>query len=247
MAKTENAGTGHFGPNCPRQQQRKDSIHHIEGAEKHSFSPGVLVFHMIGEHTGVWNTLRARSAAAFMAAGGFWLADTVYLALELSVGLGTPEPVAIKLAAVLAAVVGVLGLYPGLADQVPRLARAGLVLVAVPGAVWAVLLAWGIGAEVSTAIQPPPIALVTLIFLPICIGVLLYGSAGLYTGVPSRAVGFLLLAHVAILFAAVPATGLLQLGLVGGLSGTFLATGTLLRFEGVPSDQETPAGSPAAR
>lgn len=202
---------------------------------------------MIGAHTDVWKTLRAWSAVAFLLAGGFWLTDTTYLALELFVGVVTPEPVAIKLAAVLAAIVGLLGLYPGLADRLPRLTRAGLVLIGVPGAVWAVLLTWGIGAEISPAIQPPPIAVVTVVFLPIFLGALLYGSASLYTGVPSRAVGVLLLAHVAILFAAVPATGVLQLGLAGGLSGTFLATGTLLRFEAAPTDQETPAGSPTVR
>jgi hypothetical protein len=207
----------------------------------------MLVLHMTCAHTEVWKSLRARSAVAFMIAGGFWLIDTTYLALELFVGTGIPEPVAIKLAAVLAAVVGLLGLYPEMADQLPRLARAGLVLVGVPGAVWTVLLAWGIGTEVSPAIQPPPIAVVTVVFLPILLGVLLYGGASLYTGVSSRAVGFLLLAHVAILFAAFPATGLLQLGLVGGLSGTFLATGTLLRLETAPTDQEALAGSPAAR
>ena len=134
---------------------------------------------MAGAHTGVWKTLRARSAVAFMIAGGFWLADTTYLALDLFAAMEISEPVAIKLAAVLAAVVGLLGLYPEIADQLPRLARAGLVLVGVPGAVWTVLLAWGIGAEVSPSIQPPPIAVVTVVFLPILLGVLLYSGASL--------------------------------------------------------------------
>jgi len=69
------------------------------------------------------------------------------------VGVRTPEPVAIKLAAVLAAVVGLLGLSPGVADQLPRLTRVGLAFIAVPGAVWTVLLAWGASAEVSPAIR----------------------------------------------------------------------------------------------
>lgn len=78
-------------------------------------------------------SLESWRTAVLFVAGGLWLVDTALFTLDGVIAVSNPDPVAIKLAAILASAVGVLGLYPRLADRTPRFARAGGALLAFAG------------------------------------------------------------------------------------------------------------------
>lgn len=162
-----------------------------------------------------WDTLERWSATVFLAAGVLWLLDTVLLAIELFADvsiLGTPGPVnpVLYISGVVAAIVGLLGVFPSLDEQTPRLARISAGLVAVAGIALVVLLAWFVTVTLLNQSDPPG-ALLILSLLVAVMGFLLFGIASVRTGVPSRTVGLFML--------AIPAT------LLGGLLLVYVGYG----------------------
>jgi hypothetical protein len=162
-----------------------------------------------------WDSFERWSATAFLTAGVLWLLDTVLLGIELFAGvsiLGTPGPLnpVLYVSGVVAAIVGLLGLYPGLSGRMPRLARISAGLVVVAGAATVVLLVWFVTVTLLNRPDPPGVLLI-LSILVAALGLLLFGIAGVRTGVPSRAVGLLVL--------AIPVT------LVGGLLLVYVGYG----------------------
>lgn len=157
--------------------------------------------------TSRWGTLERWSATAFFTAGVLWLLDTVLLGIELFAGvsiLGTPGAVnpVLYVSGVVAAIVGLLGLYPSLGRRTPRLARVSAGLVAVAGIGIFVLLAWFV--TVTLLNQPdPPFILLLLAILLVVLGFILFGIASLRTSIPSRTVGLLILGIPTALFVLV--------------------------------------------
>lgn len=144
-----------------------------------------------------WNVLEHWRATAFLVAGLLWLADTTLLGLELFTGisiLGTPGAVnpVLFISGTVAAIVGMLGLYPKLADRTPRLARTSAALVAVAGIAIFVTLVWFITVTLLNRPDPPG-ALLILSILVAALGFILFGIAAIRTDVPSRTVGVLVL------------------------------------------------------
>lgn len=204
-----------------------------------------------------WASLETWSATAFLVGGLLWLFDTTLLGIELFAGvsiLGTPGPLnpVLYLSGTVAAIVGLLGFYPKLADRMPRLARVGGGIIALVGVAIPLLLMWFIAANILN--QPdPPFALLILTILGVALGFVLFGIAGVRTGVPSRTVGFLLLTVVATII------GWIALGIVvyGGsppawtspavgvvMSGLLMTIGSILRSSPFhASRKKTTAGS----
>lgn len=142
------------------------------------------------------------SATAFLVAGVALLVNFVLLVFERFGGASTPGVVGnvLVLSALVAAAVGLLGLYPRLADHTPRLALVSAAAAAVAGVSFLVLFAWVVPARLLDQPLPPGVLLVGAVAVMFW-GFLLFGVASLWTGVPSRTVGMLLLAVVGILLA----------------------------------------------
>jgi hypothetical protein len=162
-----------------------------------------------------WDSLETRRATAFLIAGGLWLADTILLSIELFAGisiLGTPGAVnpVLFISGTVAAIVGMLGLYPELADWTPRLARVSAGLVAVAGVAIGVILVWFVTVTLLNRPDPPG-ALLILSLLVAALGFILFGIAAVRTDVPSRTDGVLVL--------GLPAT------IVGGVFLAFVVYG----------------------
>ena len=96
------------------------------------------------------------------------------------------------LSAFLLTQVGVLGLYAPLADETPRLAVTGGLLVGITGLTTAVTLAWMLSAGLLNQPTPPSSLLIGLI-LGILVALLLFGLASVDADAPSRTSGIFLL------------------------------------------------------
>ncbi len=97
-------------------------------------------------------------------------------------------------------VVGLFGLYPGLADRRPTLARGAAGIAAIPVVTWSIIIVTGIGEALGVLSEPsglarliPPVTIVTMI---LAFG--LFGAAILYTGTHSRIIGGLVLLESAM-------------------------------------------------
>lgn len=82
-----------------------------------------------------WDWLEEHSSTAFIVVAGQWFTDTVLLVFERFFGIsimGTPGPVngVLTVFAVLVSIIGSLGLYLRLAEQIPRLAFASVAVSA---------------------------------------------------------------------------------------------------------------------
>ncbi len=153
------------------------------------------------------DVLERWSAAAFVAAGVLYLATSALFGSETITDLSHPAWVTgvLGLAALFASFIGLAGLYPQLAARVPRLARAGLLTVAVAG-LGSVAFPLCLLAKTSgTVLQPLPIIMFLITIAGTMGGFLLFGIASLRTRVPSRTVGLLIVATATtfvVLFAA---------------------------------------------
>ena len=137
-----------------------------------------------------------------------------------------------------------LGLYPGLADESPLLARAGAVFAVLGAVGFTVLFVKGV---VQVAGMTPPAMLAPLAILNIAgilLGFLLFGAASLRTDAHAQTLGVLLLmpslvfavnfVRVAVLGAWSPSWAP---ALLGGLQAlAMLSIGYVLRTESLPHE-----------
>lgn len=161
----------------------------------------------------VWETLDHWRPNAFLAAGGLFFASPLAKALVLLTGGPLPDIMVAILAfsGLTAALVGVLGFYPGLAAHVPRHALAGVVTTVIATGVTVGVFLWLLSSMTGVAApaEPPALAFVSLIVV-LAGTFAVNGTACLRAAVPSRAVGGLLLAL------AVPWVVLVSVGAVYG-------------------------------
>jgi hypothetical protein len=204
--------------------------------------------------------LERRSATAFLIAGAFLIGFVVRNGI-IAFGDGFSETMTAALyvvfivPAMVAAYIGLLGLYPQLSDHAPRLAGAGAVFISIAG-VAIIGFGGGVGSAILAAGQPDPPAITQLLWpvtlVTTIVGFLLFGVASLRTRVPSRMAGFLLLVP--------PITYILMMaGIVVGFTpgwstvtlssiqaGAHLAIGVVLRNDGMSAGRAEPAHNSAA-
>lgn len=202
-----------------------------------------------------WESVETWSPALVLAAGVLAAVTAALTTIGYATDATTDSfELAIAPFAFLLLFVGVLGLYPGLADSTPRLARAGAVF-AVIGAVFAPLVGvvsivdaagllsgdvpvWALGAHLLGR-HAGQVALI------------LFGVAVFRTGAYSRRVGALLLGPATVMLLALvhivisgPAWATPPLVAANALA--VLALGYALRAEQVPRERaRAPADSPA--
>lgn len=139
-----------------------------------------------------WERLERWSATIFFIAGGLWLVDTVSLVVNRFLG-GTGVTMLLEgvsfVVALVATAIGILGFYSRLSDRTPRLALAGVggIATAVGGLVVIILLSLVMASDAGLLDGLFLVSVVALLA-----GFLLFGIASVRAGVPSRAVGVLL-------------------------------------------------------
>ena len=205
---------------------------------------------MVTNDTKLWETLERRRSTAFLIAGLMFAVDAAIIAAvigplgEQYMQLGQ----AFIAAGWTAGFVGLLGVFPGLADRSRRLAQAGAVLV---GIGLLVFVSMGIVslAYFSNTLSGDLDTLVTILFPGIIIGSVLgfvtFGAATLRTGVHARSVGVLF-----VVMGLIPVVNIIRFAILGiesntgtlvivvALSLVTLSIGYLLRAEGPSAGRE---------
>lgn len=151
--------------------------------------------------------------------------------------------------------VGLLGLYPRLAERSPILARIGAVCVSLGTASFAVITVVGVAILVGAASWSVPVAMLLLAAIGLIPGYLSFSLASLRAEQQFRAVGLLLLVP-AIVFAAMlaqpfvytavgmfsdPTMAWSNFAISTGQAMAHLALAYTLRAAGTPHDQEAPS------
>lgn len=209
----------------------------------------------------VWNALESRSSTAFLIAGGvlfLFVGLTGLSAFTDVLGQGAVVGAAVVgagISGLIAAVIGLLGLYPRLCDSAPRLSRSGL--GALVAALTGILVVVGTLAVVGPPEYPgdvpsfiPPIFITSGIL--IMVGYVLFATASIRTETPSRRIGLLLAVPGIVLlwhYIALAAFGsqhIFEMIDYTIISTTFLTIGFLLRTEAgsVTSTGPTPDSTP---
>lgn len=201
-----------------------------------------------------WKSLERWSPRLFLAAGGAWIIDTAPYALELFIDVSIPEVLngALILVAFLLTVTGALGLYHPLANEMPILAVAGTLLIAVAGLVILGTFAWVIGVGLL-GLSMPPVALLIMIISLNLLAFLLFGVTSVHTDVPSRACGVLLIALAATwtvwiagivgLLSSPPGWASVVLGVLFAV--ITLSLGAVLHLGDVPLHRHASSSSPS--
>lgn len=138
--------------------------------------------------------------------------------------------------------VGLFGLYSGLADRAPNLARgaAGIAVITTVG--WITIIVNGIGEALGVLSQPSgPLAIIPLVVIVTMILVFgLFGATILYTGAYSWIIGALLLLESAMFLVLIldlaPYLLLIDIGHIVA----YLGVGITLRTTDIPSGSTDP-------
>jgi hypothetical protein len=216
---------------------------------------------MLGSDMSVWPLLARWRARAFLVAGGLLLASPATKALALLPGVSPPVWLVALLVfpGLLAALAGLIGMYPQLADETPLLAFAGGVVAAFTGSGLTLLFGWVFASSVFPSLgalavtEPPGWAFVSLMVL-IPTGFALFGVASLRAAVHSRSTGYFLLGFAVPWVAILAVTpvygsdlpGWLALAVYGVMPIVLLATGYSVRDGGPLSDGDALPGTPSA-
>lgn len=136
----------------------------------------------------------------------FFLGGVLVLGSATANGLvffaGAPFPEAgglvLNMAGFMAALVGVVGFYPGLVDRSPRVAQLSLAVVAAGIVGIAGLAVWAVAMLTVSVPEPSPVVALLSLFLML-VGLCLFGIGILRTDAYPRPAGVLLLAFVTVL------------------------------------------------
>lgn len=152
---------------------------------------------------GIWESLEKWSSKVFLLAGGLLFVHVVLVGLIGYAGVPISEGyhALFGLAGLVGAIVGLLGFYSRLADEVPKLALASVLAIVSAGTLFSVILVWLLGTTLlgggpqNTAPSWVGV-LAPLAIVMIALGFVLTSVGSLRTDVPSRTVGLLLLVPV---------------------------------------------------
>ncbi len=202
----------------------------------------------------VWGVLEQWSPMSFLAAGGLFALPAVASGLNAVTGTEIAVSPAVIFMFMLVVFIGLLGLYPRLAERDSTLAKGGVGLLAVTTAIIipataAFMLSTGPPFGKATAL-----AIVVTVAVGSALTVTTFGIASLRTGAHSRTIGgFLLVMTVGVSFIIV---AMLVYGhstptwvgfVVNGLVATSLgAIGSVLRTEDIPTESPDATGDVTA-
>jgi hypothetical protein len=139
------------------------------------------------------------SATLLLAAGVLWVLEAVSMGARLFDVVVVPNVVIVvtALPATLLVLLAVMGFYPGLAEHQPGLSLAAVGLAVVALVAFAVQLVWLLAAIFAGAPNPHQLVLVGSLLMMV-VSVVLFAAGSILVGVPSRTVGVLLAAFIAV-------------------------------------------------
>lgn len=148
-----------------------------------------------------WKSLDRWSPTLFLAAGVLFVGHATVRGIEAFTTMPPPADVFGPTGYVVA-ILGLLGVYPALADRVPETARLAAVTAAITAPAWVLIAAWNFGE--AAGVVPPQTAVLPGIFFVVVILAtmllyLLFGAASFRAGVHTRSFSALLMAPVALL------------------------------------------------
>lgn len=206
----------------------------------------------------LWDTLERWCANVFLAAGTLLLIAAVLEVLDTYIAASTQGIGGIAgFSGTVLVFVGLLGLYPRLAEGALRLAQAGLLLLVLPVIYVSVLLIWALLAEFLplpslTAMTPAGELVLPGVFLLFGVGTALLGIVSLQTTTPSRAIGMFLLVlatawfvflGTALVYESIPEWAVTVITLIQVVA--VLPIGYLLRTKSEQVDRAEPAPTEA--
>lgn len=181
-------------------------------------------------------------------AGVLVLVQAIGDALTLTLNMNIQALAFAIIIGLLLSYVGLLGLYPRLADQTPQLARAGLVLVLIP-----VLLLIVLAVALLVSSEPPfsesvGEVLFLAVFVGFALGIVLFSVATFQSQLLSRAVGISLLGFAAGWFVLLggsliygfPMPDWLTFVADGIMAVSLLTIGILLYTDATPHERAEP-------
>ena len=204
----------------------------------------------MGDPDGVLESINERTGALFLVAGGLFVVFAALHGVEAFMNRSAPKDI-FGPAGFAFAFLGMIGLYPGLADRSRWLTRVGAVFATIGLITSAINSVWHVGIWVAPAAIPTEFAALPAgMVLGQFLGYLPFRLASLRAGVHSRTVGLLLVAVPTVLamMIATVATGFATSGsavVLGSVQALIhLAIGYTLRREGVPKDRTQPSVEP---
>lgn len=195
--------------------------------------------------------LDGRSPTLFLVAGGLLVIFAANTGARVFTDMGYSTVHSIfGPAGFFVGLVGLFGLYPGLADRSPWLARIAASVAAIPLVGWSVITVFGIGN--SAGILPDlsvvfPGAFVIVVFLTTMIAYILFAATSFHAGIHSQIVGLVLLAPAIPFLTLIVAVQVLgpvewtEFAIDSGHALAHVAVGIVLRNGGVPTDRAGPA------
>jgi len=198
----------------------------------------------MGANDGLLESLERRSATVFLVAGG--LLTVFALNTAARTFLGQSYPIVQGLVApagFFVGVLGLLGLYPGLAERTPTSARVAGALAGITAVYWIVIVAASLGE--TAGIFPAseelfPMAFFLGVYVAMLLTYAVNGAVILHAGVHSRIVGLLVLGP-ALMFGLLMARAAPNFVVDAGHALFHLGVGTVLWSEGILSDRTDPA------
>jgi hypothetical protein len=136
-----------------------------------------------------WAALERWSPIAFLAAGGLFVLPTATFGIGAATGTGNVVSPIVIFVLMLVVFVGLLGLYPRLAEENPILALGGVGLLAVTTAIIVSTLGAAALPNGPTFGKPHIQAIVTAVVVGSTLTLAAFGVASLRAGVESRLVG----------------------------------------------------------
>lgn len=186
--------------------------------------------------------------ALFLASGGILVIFAVNTGLMTYTGTSYPivgeviGPVGFLLS-----VVGLIGLYPALADQVPTLARAAVAVTLIAAVCWILIIVGGIGETAGVLPQGGvlPTAIRIVVLVTMILGFILFGVSSLRTDGHPMSVGVLLLVLPTMLLSLL--TGVIPPVVIDTVNVlALLGIGSILLTKGSPENRTGPAADSTA-
>ena len=198
-------------------------------------------------------SIEGRTGTLFLIAGGLFIVFAALHGVEAFLDRSAPKDI-FGPAGFAFAFVGMLGLYPTLADRTPWLTRFGTIFAAIGLIASAVTSAWHIGIWVVPAATPTFVTVLPFgMVLGQFLGYIPFGLASLRADVHPRTIGLLLIAVPAILAVMIVtvatgyATSWSAVILGSAQAVVHVAIGNSLQTEGIPSERAELSGELTAK
>lgn len=208
------------------------------------------------DSSGLLEPIEGQSGTLFLIAGGLLLVFAANTGARVFAGMGLSTVHSFfGPAGFFVGLLGLVGLYPGLAGRGSVLARVTVLVAVVPLVGWFVIAAFGLGSTLgllpAVSVVLPGVTVI-VVFLTTMLSYLLVGATTLNDGAYSRTVGLVLLVpavpFLTLMLAvqALPPVEWAEFVIDSGHALAHLAVGIILRSGRTPANRPASAPDPTA-